>query len=135
MLSGDVDVEGASLDYDSALRWFEERGVLGECSVQLPAPLYADAILGNGPDASVVSILTIDHAREAFIDSLPAQASVPIIGTDQSLVSLSGLRYFQEWLARCAELKYGGLVHIPLVQRIRGLLENLFSDRRRAHVW
>ena len=64
-MCGDAE---ASLDYATALAWLDERGVLGECSVQLPAPLYADAVLGSVADASIVSVLTAEHARETFID-------------------------------------------------------------------
>lgn len=129
-LSGDIDVDRARVDYKTAIHWLDECGIFGECSVQLPEPLYADSIPKAKPASSVSSLFTIELAREAFIHSMPAQASVSTAGTVGTLVSLKGVRQFQEWLARCAEIKYSGLFEMPIIQRIQGLLDNLFSDHR-----
>ena len=82
---------------------------------------------------TVLATVPIEQATEAFVEALPAIACLgpefdPTGGSSLSR-QLSALRHFQEWLARCGEIKYGALDHLSLADRTAGILQNVFERR------
>jgi len=116
------------LDCETALAWLEERGVLGEVSLQISAPLHASLLSGSVRAKPLVSSLSTRNAIEAFINSIPPHECLA------SSAELTGLRSFQEWLTRCAEIKYMELPDLSIAQRLRGLLENALNGHSTQHV-
>uniref|UniRef100_A0A7S3AS85 Uncharacterized protein n=1 Tax=Haptolina ericina TaxID=156174 RepID=A0A7S3AS85_9EUKA len=123
------DGEGGSsgtLSSSAAFSWMSACGVVGTWAVTNKVGPYSVAISGDSGAGSVRSELDMAHVREAFIDALPAQAAVAAL---ERGIEGMGFRLFQEWIVRCSEFKYARLKHASITQRLRYLLENLFSNR------
>ena len=122
--------DGTTLDCPTALAWLETCGALGHAAVRAPQPATADP---TRPGKTVPSVLSVDSATDAFVEALPAVAclSADVLGTegDAAAQQLTSLRHFQEWLARCGEIKYGGVGHVFLADRTAGILQNVFERR------
>ena len=124
--SGPPEAAGLGLDCGQALEWLEQSGGVGECHV----PLAKGRSESDQQPKSLSSFLTVHLARQAFVDSLPLQ-----LREGQYLAScLASLRQFQEWLVRCAELKYCVLEQQSLAARTHGLLQNVIDGRSTEEV-
>ena len=125
-----LTADNRTLDCPTALAWLEQCGVLGHAAIR--APVGPDALPGSAVK-TIPSVLSIDGATDAFVEALPAVAclSADVLETEGELSrqQLTSLRHFQEWLARCGEIKYGGLGHLSLYDRTAGFLQNVFERR------
>lgn len=110
-----------------ALDWLEQSGGLGEHHLQLPGA----SLQSVGQQKKLSSFLTTHLARQAFVDSLPLQLREGMHLASQ----LGSLRQFQEWLVRCAELKYCALEHLSLAARTHGMLQNVIDGRSTEEVF
>tara|TARA_B110001452_G_scaffold257609_1_gene251972 strand:- start:4722 stop:7094 length:2373 start_codon:yes stop_codon:yes gene_type:complete len=110
-----------------ALDWLEQSGGLGEHHLRLPGALLQPV----GQQKKLSSFLTTHLARQAFVDSLPLQLRE---GTHFAS-RLGSTRQFQEWLVRCAELKYCALEHLSLAARTHGMLQNVIDGRSTEEVF
>lgn len=120
--------DNTAMECATALGWLDQCNVLGHSAIR-----YPNAGMGDLTKSKAVSaVLTIEQAMEAFVEAMPA---ISCLGADaldidgDVEVQLTSLRHFQEWLARCGEIKYGGLDHITLADRTAGVLQNVFERR------
>lgn len=124
-----ADGDNSTLDCPTAIAWLEHCGVLGHAAVRAPAPPGFEA---TGQAARTVpSVLSLDEATDAFVEALPAVACLgkAILDEGEAAAQLTSLRHFQEWLARCGEVKYAELTHLSLAERTAGFLQNVFERR------
>ena len=119
--------DDTALECATALGWLEQCGVLGHSAVRTSA---------NGLDPAktktVFAALSIEQATDAFVAALPAISCLgPQIleAEGAAAAQLTALRHFQEWLARCGEIKYGGIGHVTVADRTAGILQNVFERR------
>ena len=121
------------LECPTALAWLEQCGVLGHAAVKAPPILGPDGNpMSTAPSRTVTSVLTVEDAAEAFVEALPAVACLgpSVLGSEgDAAPQLTSLRHFQEWIARCGELKYSQLAHLQVAERTGGFLSNCFERK------
>ena len=118
MEHGPPDDVGLGLSCRQATDWLEQSGGIGEYHVKSRSG-------SANSSQSLSSFLTVHLAGQAFVDSLPLQ-----LREGRFLGScLASSRQFQEWLVRCAELKYCAVEQLSLAARTNCLLQNVIDGR------